>query len=166
MIDPAYVQTFAAYNEWQNRSLYAAAATLTDAARRQDCGVFFKSIHATLNHLLWGDSVWMSRLSDVPRPATPFPGADDIADWDVLDRRRRELDRKIVSWADELTAGDLDGDLVWTSGLMGGEVRRPRWLAIAHMFNHQTHHRGQVHALLTGFGVRPEDTDLIVMSRA
>jgi uncharacterized damage-inducible protein DinB len=166
MIDPVYVQTFAAYNEWQNRSLYKAAATLTDAQRREDRGAFFKSIQATLNHLLWGDSVWMSRLSDVARPATPFPGLDDIADWDVLNRRRRELDQKIVSWADGLAAGDLDGDLVYVSGMTGAEIRSPRWLAIAHMFNHQTHHRGQVHALLTGFGVRTEDTDLILMSRA
>ncbi|HUO54759.1 MAG TPA: DinB family protein [Rhodoblastus sp.] len=162
MIDPAYAKIFARYNRWQNESLFTAAAPLTDAQRREDRGAFFKSVHATLNHLLWADAMWMSRLADVARPATPFPGLDDVADWDVLTRRRVELDERIIGWADGLRAGDLDGDLVWVSGLMGGAVRRPRWIAVAHMFNHQTHHRGQVHALLTGLGARPQDTDLIL----
>lgn len=163
MIDPAYAQTFAAYNRWQNRSLYEAAATLTDAQRREDRGAFFKSVHATLNHLLWADAMWMSRLSDVARPGTPFPGVDHVAEWNELTRVRVALDEKIVAWADGLAAADVAGDLVWRSALMGGEVRRPRWLAIVHMFNHQTHHRGQVHALLTGLGARPRDTDIILM---
>jgi uncharacterized damage-inducible protein DinB len=162
MIDPAYVTTFAAYNEWQNGSLYEAAATLSDAQRRENRGAFFKSVHETLNHLLWADEIWMSRLGTVARPETPFPGINHVAGWDELTRRRAELDAEIVAWAGGLTAGDLEGELVWVSGLMGGEVRRPRWLAVVHMFNHQTHHRGQVHALLTGLGVQPQDTDLIL----
>jgi uncharacterized damage-inducible protein DinB len=162
MIDPAYVKTLAAYNRWQNASLYEAGATLTDAQRREDRGAFFKSVHATLNHLLWADKMWMSRLSDVARPETPFPGIDHVADWDELTQRRNALDDRIIAWAGGLAADDLSGELVWISGLMGGEARRPRWLAVVHMFNHQTHHRGQVHALLTGLGAKPRDTDIIL----
>ena len=69
MIGPAYVRTMARYNRWQNASLYAAADTLSDEARRQDRGAFFRSIHATLNHLQWADTMWMSRFSDVSREA-------------------------------------------------------------------------------------------------
>jgi uncharacterized damage-inducible protein DinB len=65
MIGPGFAQTMARYNRWQNRSLYAAADGLTEAARRKDRGAFFKSIHATLNNLLWADNRWMSRVSDV-----------------------------------------------------------------------------------------------------
>lgn len=162
MIDPAYVRTLAAYGKWQNDSLFASASTLGEAQRREDRGAFFKSIHATLNHVLWADAMWMSRLSDVPRPETPFPGVDHAVDWDWLTQSRTEMDEKIIVWAAGLTSGDLVGDLVWRSGLLGSEVRKPRWLAITHMFNHQTHHRGQVHVLLTGFGVRPQVTDLIL----
>jgi uncharacterized damage-inducible protein DinB len=163
MIDPAYVQTLAAYNKWQNASLFAAASTLGDTQRREDRGSFFKSIHATLNHLLWADSVWMSRLDDLPKPETPFPGVDHIAEWDLLKQVRAEMDDRIVAWAGGMTSDELAGDLVWRSGLMGGDVRQPRWFAITHMFNHQTHHRGQVHALLTGLGLGPQATDLILM---
>jgi uncharacterized damage-inducible protein DinB len=161
MIDPGYVQTFAAYNKWQNESLYAAASGLPDARRREDRGSFFRSVHETLNHLLWADAMWMSRLAGSDRPEAPFPGLDHAPSWDELSRRRIEQDEAIVVWAGGLTAPDLAGDLVWRSGVMGGEVRRPRWFAVTHMFNHQTHHRGQVHALLTALGAKPQDTDLI-----
>ena len=81
MIDRTYIRTMARYNHWQNESLYAAADTLPDEARRQDRGAFFKSIHATLNHLLWADNIWLSRLSDLPEPAVK------IAELDVFRRR-------------------------------------------------------------------------------
>ena len=163
MIDPAYVQTLAAYNKWQNDSLYAAASGLTDAQRREDRGGFFKSVHATLSHLLYGDRMWMSRFAGHARPEGTFPGVDVFAHWDDLREARRRTDEAIVSWAGGVTSEDLGGDLVWLSSIQRQETRRPRWLAVTHMFNHQTHHRGQVHALLTGLGARPEDTDLIFM---
>ncbi len=162
MIDPTFVRTFAAYNRWQNDSLYGAAATLSDAQRREDRGAFFKSIHATLSHLLWADELWMSWLADVPRPETPFPGVDHIGAWDELTASRSRLDEMIVGWAGRVRLDDLSGDLVWRSGLLGTEVKRPRWIVVTHMFNHQTHHRGQVHALLTGLGAKPKDTDLVM----
>lgn len=165
MIDPGYVQTFAAYNKWQNASLLSAASSLTDAQRREDRGAFFKSVHASLNHLLWADEMWMSRLAGLPRPETPFPGVEHSTEWDFFVQRRAEMDDSIVAWAGGLVPADLAGDLVWRSALLGGEARQPRWIAVTHMFNHQAHHRGQVHALLTALGAKPKDTDLILMPR-
>ena len=161
MIDAAYVQTMARYNRWQNRSLYAAAEGIGDAERRRDRGAFFGSIHATFNHLLWADMIWMSRWSDVPAPS--FGGKDSVRlceDWADLVRERRALDRVILDWAANLAPDALTGDLAWFSGMLQRAFIKPRWLLVTHFFNHQTHHRGQVHAMLTAAGARPEATDL------
>lgn len=164
MIDPTYVRIMARYNHWQNEGLYAAADTLPDEARRQDRGAFFKSIHATLNHLLWADNMWLSRLSDLPEPTIKMADSTHfVDDWEDLKRARAICDEQILAWADRLGAEPILGELVWRSSTLGGEVGRPRWLVIVHFFNHQTHHRGQVHAMLTAAGAKPRDTDLIMM---
>lgn len=164
MITPDYVRTMARYNRWQNRSLYGAAATLSDTARRQGRGAFFGSIHETLSHLLWGDSMWMSRFDGWDRPDVGIPGsAGWVADWDDLVARRVEADARILGWAGRTTDAGLGGPLRWYSGALGREVEKPFALCVAHFFNHQTHHRGQVHAMLTAAGARPGDTDLFVM---
>jgi uncharacterized damage-inducible protein DinB len=165
MIDSRYVQTMAAYNAWQNASLVAAADGLADAERRADKGAFFGSIHATLSHLVWADRLWLARFtgSAPPRARSIAASVAECEDWDRLKREREALDREIVSWAAGLGGADLEGDLTWHSGSLGRDVSRPLWLLVAHFFNHQTHHRGQVHALLTAFGAKPEDTDLCFM---
>jgi uncharacterized damage-inducible protein DinB len=167
MITPEWCRTMARYNDWQNRSLYDAAEGLADAERRSDRGAFFGSIHGTLAHLLWGDTVWMARFAGWPAPGASIPeSAQWIVDWDDLRARRRAADAGIRSWTEALTDAGLSGDMAWKSAVLKGEVRRPRALLIAHMFNHQTHHRGQVHAMLTAAGARPADTDLFMMPDA
>lgn len=167
MITADYARTMARYNTWQNRSLYTAADTLTDADRRADRGAFFRSIHGTLSHLLFADQAWMHRFTAgaTPRPkaASVAESATAIADWAELKRERSSLDAVIQAWADGLDSAWLDGDLTWYSGIEQRDLTRPRALLVAHVFNHQTHHRGQVHALLTHFGARPEATDLPFM---
>jgi len=165
MITPEYVRTMARYNRWQNESLYKAAGRLDDAARRLDRGAFFGSIHATLNHLLWGDQIWVHRFSGSPPPqATGIPAsATMIDDWETLASERTRFDSVIVDWAAAVRDEDLAGDLTWFSGGLNREVTRPRGLLVTHMFNHQTHHRGQTHAMLTAAGVKPTDTDLPFM---
>ena len=166
MIDPAYAQTLARYNRWQNESLYAAAASLTDAQRRQDRGAFFASIHATLNHILFGDAIWMSRFEGLARPEGIFPGTDFCDDWEKLQQQRADLDGRIVAWADGLDIEALAEELAWVSGLQNARMSKPKWLAITHFFNHQAHHRGQVHVMLTAAGVDPGVTDLVFMPAA
>ena len=164
MIDTAYVATMARYNRWQNRSLYTAADTLDDAARRADRGAFFGSIQGTLSHLLWGDTIWMNRFDGWDAPEVAIPDSPSWIDaWEALKRRRADADAAILTWAQGLGEADLTGDLGWYSGAMGRDVTKPRALCITHFFNHQTHHRGQVHAMLTAAGARPEDTDLVFM---
>jgi uncharacterized damage-inducible protein DinB len=167
MITIDYPRTMARYNAWQNRSLYAAAGSLTDAQRKTDRSAFFGSIHGTLCHLLFGDQAWMHRFT---AGATPKPKASSVAesataisDWAELQREREAFDVVIREWADGLDPAWLDGDLTWYSGILKRDVTRPRRLLVAHFFNHQTHHRGQAHALITHFGARPEDTDLPFM---
>ncbi|NBC31862.1 MAG: DUF664 domain-containing protein [Alphaproteobacteria bacterium] len=154
----------ARYNRWQNRNLYGAADGLDDAARRADRGAFFGSIHGTLNHILWADFAWMSRLAGWPPPSGPLDtSAEEVAGWDDLKTVRAETDDRIIAWADALTPEGLQGDLTWRSMSVQKTFTTPVWVCITHFFNHQTHHRGQVHAMLTAAGARPHDTDLPLM---
>ncbi len=165
MINPAFVVTMARYNIWQNKSLLEAADQLDDAARKADRGAFFGSIHGTFSHLLWGDRMWMSRLAGHPPPSAGSIGesASMIEDWTTLKEERNATDVAIAEWAESLQETDLDEDLTWFSGATGAEVTKPVALLVTHMFNHQTHHRGQIHAMLTAAGVRPGATDLFIM---
>jgi uncharacterized damage-inducible protein DinB len=164
MICPGFAQTMAHYNRWQNRSLYAAADRLSEDERRKDRGAFFKSIHATLNHVLWADNMWMSRVADVPKPAVGIPDSVTFCDdWGQLKAERAGFDERLIAWADSLDEAWLSADLAWYSGAMKRDVVKPRRLVVAHIFNHQTHHRRQVHAMLTVAGAKPEDTDVIFM---
>jgi len=154
----------ARYNRWQNASLLSAADGLDEAARQMDRGAFFGSIHATLAHVLWADSIWLYRLASWNKPGGVFPGTTGFADdWDDLCIRRRAFDDRLADWAASLDAAWLAGDLIWTSASAGGVRRTSRWSAVVHLFNHQTHHRGQVHAMLTAAGARPDDTDLLLL---
>jgi len=164
MIDGAYVQRMARYNRWQNENLYGVADRLSEEARRQERGAFFGSIHKTLSHLLWADRIWMSRFTDVPRPSGGIPESVSLyPDWEKLKSERSDFDGTILHWADDIDPLWLAADHTYYSGAIKRDVTKPRWLLIAHMFNHQTHHRGQVHCLLTQAGGKPHDTDLPFM---
>jgi uncharacterized damage-inducible protein DinB len=164
MIDSSYVQRLARYNRWQNENLYGVADALSDAERRRERGAFFGSIHGTLSHLLWADRIWMSRFAGTPRPAGGIPESVSLYDdWGELKRERAAFDGVIVDWADKLDDDAVAGDLTWFSNAVKAEVSRPKWLLLTHMFNHQTHHRGQVHCMLTQAGGKPGDTDLFIM---
>jgi uncharacterized damage-inducible protein DinB len=164
MIDRAYVQRMARYNRWQNENLYGVADSLSDAERRRERGAWFGSIHKTFNHLLWGDQAWMHRLADTPKPQAGIP--DSVAlfdDWASLKSERSRFDRTIIDWADNVEDAWLAADMTFYSFATKRDWTRPRWLLVTHMFNHQTHHRGQVHSMLTQAGGRPGDTDLPFM---
>lgn len=164
MITPGWCHIMARYNLWQNRSVVAAADTLSQDDREADRGAFFGSIRGTLSHLLWADLIWMSRFDGGEPPAGGIAqSAALFPDWADFRRCRAGTDARIEDWAARLDEADLEGDLAWHSGALGREVTRPRALLVTHFFNHQTHHRGQVHAMLTAAGARPEATDLAFM---
>ena len=164
MITPPYVRTMAAYNAEMNRRLYGAATRLSDAERRQPRGAFWGSIHGTLNHLLWGDQQWMSRFDDWPKPDVAIKqSAGLIDDFAALSAAREKADSDISRWATKVDDGWMAEDMVWFSGAAGREIRAPKGLLVTHFFNHQTHHRGQAHALITACGEKTGDTDLFLV---
>jgi len=167
MITPAYVRTMAAYNRWQNENLYGAAEVLSDEVRKSQRGAFFGSIHGTLNHLVWGDQIWMSRFAGTPRPkADGIPNSLNMYEsWEDLKRERAAFDEVIIGWAEKLDPTWLEGDLTWFSGAAQREVTKPKSLLVTHMFNHQTHHRGQAHCLLTALSGEAPSFDLLVFQR-
>ncbi|WP_138470840.1 DinB family protein [Poseidonocella sp. HB161398] len=161
MITPDWMRVMARYNRWQNAGLMAAAGTLTEEARQADRGAWFGSISGTFNHLLWGDLTWLSRFGRNDRPEVALKDSPRLfPDWEGFRAARMAQDAVIAVWAEAATPADLEGDLVWTSVGDGAELRRPRAICIMQIFNHQTHHRGQIHAMLTAAGARPGTTDL------
>ena len=164
MVNPAYVRTMAAYNAEMNRRLFDASARISGDKRRENRGAFWSSLHGTLCHLVWGDQMWMSRFDNWPKPAAiQKDSAGMIADFDELRRVRIDADAKISDWAGRVTDQWLAEDLVWFSSSVQRELRSPRSFAVTHFFNHQTHHRGQAHALITACGEKTGDTDLFLV---
>lgn len=165
MITPEYLQKMSVYNRWMNEGIYGACDQLSDEDRKKDCGAFFKSIHGTLNHILWSDQIWMHRFAATPAPVSPdIPGSvSQYASYETLKRERNTFDQVIDDWASGIRPADLEGDLSWYSGAAGRDVTQPLSVLITHLFNQQTHHRGQVHCMLTGYGVKTADTDLALM---
>ena len=167
MIDNRFLRMMARYNGWQNRAIYAAADTLDEAARRAERGAFFGTIHATLSHLAWADRIWFSRFQCCTPPGGSIRDSTSfIDDWDALRSERKALDTMIVEWSDAFPEGPVTGNLDWYSGAAGRDVSLPLGIVLPHIFNHQTHHRGQVHAMLTAAGCATADTDLFLMPPA
>lgn len=159
MISPEYCQLFARYGRWMNERLYATSAQMTDAERKADRGAFFGSIHRTLNHLVWADRAWLARFSGTAYDEPPY-GADLHADWNELLAERERSDTAILDWAGQLDAAWLASTLEYRAASDRRLRRVPAWIAVAHLFNHAAHHRGQVTTLLKQAGLDPGVTDL------
>lgn len=159
-----HMRDMAAYNRWANRRLYAAAASLPDAEYRRPVQAFFTSLHGTLNHLLVADRIWMRRLDGTGEAPTRLNAIlhDDLAS---LRTAREAEDERICSFVAGLTPDDLEGELAYAT-TSGVPHRQRRWDVLAHFFNHQTHHRGQAHGILSRLGViDPPSLDLLAMQR-
>ncbi len=167
MITPDYAQTMARYNRWMNERIYLACERLADEERKADRGAFFRSIHSTLNHILWGDYTWLGRFAHETPLAKSYPkaaiGSDLFADWEALKEARSSMDVDILAWSASLDPDWLARDFGWYSGITKSNRTCPAWLLVAHLFNHQAHHRGQVTTLLSQQGIDPGDTDLMLM---
>ncbi|GHF67967.1 DinB family protein [Seohaeicola zhoushanensis] len=164
MIDTAYAMTMARYNRWQNRQLLGFLELQPAGELVLERGAFFGSILKTLSHLCWGDHIWLSRFDGGSGPGI---GASEsvsyVADLAAWAEMRSRLDARIAAWAAGLTDAELRGTLTWYSGAAGREVSKPLSLLVVHFFNHQTHHRGQVHAMLTATGSKAPVSDLFLM---
>jgi uncharacterized damage-inducible protein DinB len=159
-----YYVTMADYNQWMNQQLYALCAEIPDETRKADTGAFFKSIHGTLNHLLYGDRAWMGRFTQRSFEL-PKIGQDLYDNFDELRRARDAMDHEICDWAHTLSSDWLSQSFRYTSAVDGKTHVRPAWLLVTHLFNHQTHHRGQLTTLLSQLGHDPGVTDLPALPR-
>ena len=156
--------TFAGYNAWANRRLYEAAASLTDGEYRADKGAFFKSMHGTLNHLLATDRIWMKRFTATGEAPDRL---DAIVHQDFAGLRaaREAEDRRILDWIASLDDGALNGVIRYRRVSTPDEFVQPLKPALDHWFNHQTHHRGQAHMILTSLGKAAPELDLLFYQR-
>ncbi len=140
---------FAAYNRWANERLYGAARALSDADYRRPRGAFFGSLHGTLNHLVVADRMWMRRFTgsgplQMRLDEILFESLDD------LQAARRAEDQRIIDYVESLTEADIAGTFTYRTVTNPRDITQARGPALAHFFNHQTHHRGQAHCLVTG----------------
>lgn len=160
-----HFRMLADYNRWANIQLYDAAAQLSDAEFHDDRGAFFGSLHGTLNHLLVTDRLWMHRFGGTGEAPSAL-GVVLHGDLAGLRADREAEDRRIVAWIDTLDAEALAADITYTSALRPGAITHPLHLAMAHMFNHHTHHRGQSHTILTSMGKPSLVLDLLHFLRS
>ena len=148
----------ARYNTLANRRLYEACARLSDAERKEARPAFFGSIHGTLNHIMVGDRIWLARFEGEEVPSTNLD-AILYEGFEELREARRAEDARIEAFASGLDERYLDGEIRYTNN-QGNLHSDPIHLLVAHLFNHQTHHRGQVHDMLSQTDVTPPVLDL------
>jgi uncharacterized damage-inducible protein DinB len=162
MVTAEYCQTLASYNEWMNSRLFALCATLPDDELQADRGAFFGSIYATLNHIAYADLAFLARFTGEPA-VVPELNVELFGGFAALRGERAALDRRLLAWTATLTSDWLADSQTYVSKVDGATRTRPRWLLVAHLFNHQSHHRGQVTTLLAQRGLDVGSTDLPFM---
>ncbi|MCR9092681.1 MAG: DinB family protein [bacterium] len=162
----------AQYNTWFNGELFGHASSLGETERKRDRGAFFGSIHDTLDHVLLCDRSWLGRVRKSSLRFSSLEDADLVEnltdlragvtqDWDELVEFRRETDIVLERFVDKLTPDLLASDLEYRNS-KGIPFAQPLWHVVAHVFNHGTHHRGQVTTLLMQAGVDPGPTDFLI----
>jgi uncharacterized damage-inducible protein DinB len=164
MTPAAHYRMFGHYNAWANSRLYDAAARLSNEQYRADRGAFFKSVHGSLNHLLVTDRIWMQRFTGEGEA----PNRLDAILFETLDELRvaRETeDRRIVDFVERLDEARIAGTIKYRRVSSPEQFEQQLAPALAHWFNHQTHHRGQIHALLTGLAGTAPELDLLFFQR-
>jgi uncharacterized damage-inducible protein DinB len=166
-----HVQLMATYNQEMNQKVYAVCGGLSQTQLEADRGAFFHSVIGTLNHLMVADVVWLKRFAEHPaafealtivRSMERPRSLDQIlyTDFDALRQARQDLDQVILDWVNGLQAPDLDLVLDYQN-MKGVPARRSLGLLLCHLFNHQTHHRGQVTTLLAQESLDVGVTDLL-----
>ena len=159
-----HYRLYAAYNAWATRALYAEVGKLDDEAFRRDLGAFFGSLHRTLNHLLTADRIWLKRFTGAGDAPTRL---DTILheDFPGLLAARQAEDARLAAYVDSLSEETIAADITYSPLTNPAVITHPLGPALTHMFNHQTHHRGQCHAMLTMVGGPSITLDLIYFAR-
>jgi uncharacterized damage-inducible protein DinB len=156
---------FAAYNQWANNRIYDAAAELVDEEFNRDVGAFFGSMMGTLNHLLTADRIWMKRFTGEGDAPTTLDAVLHRA-LPVLRMAREAEDKRIIDWVSGLSDKALTGRFTYMTVSDMRTVSQRLAPALDHVFNHQTHHRGQAHTILTILGRPSLGLDLMLFQRS
>jgi len=158
-VNPRYFQMMARYHARANKAVYDACSDLSDEQRRNDMGAFFGSIHNTLNHILVVSFLWHDRF--VGNPNKGYVHETILHDaFDDLRAAQTAQDDLVIDWANAMTKDDIMQSLSWN--MIDGtpmEISH-RVMVYTQFFNHGTHHRGQVHCLLTQLGHRGPELDV------
>jgi uncharacterized damage-inducible protein DinB len=154
-----FLETMARYNRAMNAQMMDACDGLPDDMRREDRGAWFKSIHGTWNHLLVTDKIWLGRFTGQLFQA-PSLDWEMCSSWDELRAQRAACDEEIIAYVEFLLPEQLKQKLEFQPMSRPGRVQLSLWVALAHFFNHQTHHRGQITTLMNQMGLDSGATDL------
>ncbi|MCG8547906.1 MAG: DinB family protein [Alphaproteobacteria bacterium] len=158
-----HFRRFARYNEWANDRLYDACAALSQEEYIAPRQAFFGSIHRTLNHLLLVDRIWLSRLGVGDLIIDPLD-TELYSEFEPLRRARAEQNRVIIDYVDAQTEASLTETKQYANA--SGQPQETRHdIILQHYFNHQAHHRGQVHDMLSQTAVAPPPLDMIYFVR-
>jgi uncharacterized damage-inducible protein DinB len=153
-----HFQLLTRYNRVANERLYAACAQLNDAAYREKRAGSFGSIHGLLNHILLGDRRWLALFERGER-ATPPLGQILYEDFAALHSARVEEDARLERFFAHLEPAFWSRTFDYINN-QDREITETAHVACTHLFNHQTHHRGQVHVMLAQTSVAPPSLDL------
>ena len=160
----AHFEMMAGYNAWANGLLFDAVAEVPEEDYRRDVGAYFGSLHRTLNHIYVADMIWMARFRGQSNPPWAL---DHIPHHRLEDLRARRwaLDRDVLGFVMGLDAERLLTDINYLTVQQPSRVTQPLGPALSHFFNHQTHHRGQCHGILTQISGRAPELDLSKFQR-
>ncbi len=160
----AYMRMMAGYNQWANERLLDDCQHLSEEEYHGDLSAYFRSIHGTLDHLLVADSIWLVRFSG---EGTPFDTFDmTLTDnFEALKAERRKLDARLIAYVDHISEADLMRPILYRTIRNPVVIQQAMGAALVHVFNHQTHHRGQVHTFITMLGKTPHPLDLVHYQR-
>lgn len=159
MYQGTHYPLMAEYSSWMNQKIYNVCSVIPDEQRKQDLGAFFKSIHGTLNHLLYADKVWMGRFTQQPFVGKSL-GQELYSNFEELKAEQAKMAQQILAWAKSLDSEWLNQPFEYTSKIDQKTRILPAWVLVTHLFNHQTHHRGQVTTLMKQLGYEPGITDI------
>ena len=154
-----YFELMAQYNQWVDSKIHDVCLGIPDELRKKHMGAFFKSIHSTLNHIYYGDLAWLVRLCEntfTPRQID----VDLYEDFNELKEVQEKMESDIIDWVNSLAPEKLNQTFDYVSNVNNFSRTLPIWVLANHMFNHQTHHRGQVTTLMKQLGHEPGITDI------
>ena len=166
-----HLEMLGRYNQWLNSKIYLAASRISEKDLAENHGAFFGSILGTLNHIMVGDIIWLKRFAKHPSSMVSLSGVVELPNPTSLDQiiyndfaslhsQRIWLDKQIIEWLVEIADTDLDNIIDYKTTM--GEIHRKQYSSlILHLFNHQTHHRGQVSTLFSQLGIEIGATDLL-----